>query len=710
MEALRRAFALSSLALMVLPIAQATGGTRKSLSFKQPLPRAHFTTNPPRISAHMHHDVHPHKVAVLFIEEHVPAAGTMFYIRNDSYTDQNTGISHVYARQVVNGLEVADGDVNLNILDGQVLSYGSSFAEGAISSKHVGWSQETYCAELPVGTDSFTCDVSLNRVHTAAAMYPTSTSNDRDPIAATYFFALAAYPGVLPSNIHMGSVFASRKPCNDPMIMTECWSVSSLPGVLAPVQARLLYVQTCAHRRARAQLDLAWRLEVTMQDNQYEAYVSAHNPSKIIAVVDWVKDGPVVTEDGWLTGLQGKVLGQSIFGPGEGVQPPVQAVASSSEPGGTYRVWKWGINDPESGNRTLEESPYNKVTSPLGWHSVPAPNDPFNTYPGGGMDTIVNFTTTVGNNVIAQANWAGGSDWKNSPRPDGGPSLVFDFPYGANPWDKDWKTREPRMYVNASVTQQFYLSNMYHDLLYFYGFDEASGNFQQYNFGKAGSEGDGVILDAQDGSMFNNAQFWTFPDGQNPRCRMYIWNMAAPFRDSGLDAGILIHELSHGLSTRLTGGPNNVGCLLSGESGGLGEGWSDFIATTVRSTSTYSDYLIGAWTANSTSGIRHFPYALNLIQNPAMYDYLQRPDWREVHAIGEVWAEILWVVAYRLIEKHGFADSLFPESDPAFYRVHVPENGAKQLVPTKGNTLMLQSAHCEWDETPTVSPDIYAGA
>ncbi|KAG9083566.1 hypothetical protein FS749_005937 [Ceratobasidium sp. UAMH 11750] len=87
-----------------------------------------------------------------------------------------------------------------------------------------------------------------------------------------------------------------------------------------------------------------------MQDNQYKAYVSAHDPSKIIATIDWVKDGPAVTKNGWLTGLHGKILGQSVFGPGEGAQSPVQAVASSSEAGGTYHVWKWGVNDPQSGN------------------------------------------------------------------------------------------------------------------------------------------------------------------------------------------------------------------------------------------------------------------------------------------------------------------------------------------------------------------------
>ncbi|KAG9118358.1 Fungalysin/Thermolysin Extracellular metalloproteinase 5 [Ceratobasidium sp. 392] len=73
-----------------------------------------------------------------------------------------------------------------------------------------------------------------------------------------------------------------------------------------------------------------------------------------------------------------------------------------------------------------------------------------------------------------------------------------------------------------------------------------------------------------------------------------------------------------------------------------------------------------------------------------MYDYLQKMDWREVHAIGEVWAEILWVVSNKLIEKHGFADSLFPSADPEFYRTVTRENGAQQLVPSKGNTLSLQ--------------------
>jgi extracellular elastinolytic metalloproteinase len=159
-----------------------------------------------------------------------------------------------------------------------------------------------------------------------------------------------------------------------------------------------------------------------------------------------------------------------------------------------------------------------------------------------------------------------------------------------------------------------------------YGFDEVSGNFQQYNFGRGGAENDGVIANAQDGSGFNNANFMTPPDGQNGQMRMYLWNSTLPYRDGDLEAGIVIHELSHGLSTRLTGGPKNSGCLGFGESAGLGEGWGDFLATTIRSTKNYSDFAMGAWPINQESGIRKFLYALVCLAIPAEHSNANGPS------------------------------------------------------------------------------------
>ena len=59
------------------------------------------------------------------------APGSDFYVRDDSYTDKNTGVTHVYLRQTVYGVEVADGDMNVNVKDGRVLSYGDSVSDDA---------------------------------------------------------------------------------------------------------------------------------------------------------------------------------------------------------------------------------------------------------------------------------------------------------------------------------------------------------------------------------------------------------------------------------------------------------------------------------------------------------------------------------------------------------------------------------------------------
>ncbi|QRV95408.1 extracellular metalloproteinase MEP [Ceratobasidium sp. AG-Ba] len=482
----------------------ASGGTRVSLSFKQPLPNSIFTIDPPPFLTYGSQNSLPDSkvVARSFIEKHILDDSFDYYIRNDSYTDLNTGVSHIYARQVVDGIEVADGDMNLNVHEGRVLSYGSSVFTGKLPEDilaHAGWSQEHYCSDIPVGRDSFACDVSLGRIHAAIAAQPNIPhATDLNPAAAAYFFVLAANPDFSPFDHTLDQVIATPSPCQD-AVSTSCWRVSSLPGILSPIDARLVYAQTHASGRSHTQLNLAWRVEVRMEYNWYEAYVSAQDPSKIIAVGDWVKDGPMLREGGWPSALQAKVFGQTLLSP---EQLPIQMdVPQRTNPRpvlgpvpiGTYNVWKWGVNDPVNGTRSLESQPHNKDTSPLGWRSVLASHDPVASYPDPKSDTLVNYKTTVGNNVIAQSNWAGGQDWKNNFRPDGGPSLVFDFPYDG--------TQNPRQNVNTSVTQLFYLSNMYHDLMYLYGFDERSGNFQQYNFGKGGFEGDGVVMHAQNSKI-----------------------------------------------------------------------------------------------------------------------------------------------------------------------------------------------------------------
>ena len=131
------------------------------------------------------------------------------------------------------------------------------------------------------------------------------------------------------------------------------------------------------------------------------------------------------------------------------------------------------------------------------------------------------------------------------------------------------------------------------------------------------------------------------------------------------------------MSNRLTGGPANSNCLNSLESGGMGEGWGDFMATLIRlkSADTRSkDYPMGAWVYNNAKGIRAYPYSTSLTTNP--YAYTSVNGMTEVHSIGTVWATMLYEVMWNLIDKYGKTTA----SKPTF------SNG----VPTDGRYLAMK--------------------
>ncbi|RYP55110.1 hypothetical protein DL768_000229 [Monosporascus sp. mg162] len=314
----------------------------------------------------------------------------------------------------------------------------------------------------------------------------------------------------------------------------------------------------------------------------------------------------------------------------------------------TYEVFPWGINDPDESDREIVTDPWDLDASEFTWHS----------------DGSKNYTTTWGNNGFAQNNPTGGSQYENNYRPSS-PSLSFEYPY-------DTSMSTPSSYIDASVAQLYYTANLYHDLLYDLGFTEEAGNFQQNNNAKGGQGNDGVILNAQDGSGTNNANFATPADGRNGRMRMYIWTRTTPRRDCSFEAGVVIHEYTHGLSNRLTGGPRNAGCLSGGEAGGMGEGWSDFYSTAIRlkpGDTRDTEYPLGAWVSGNPAGIREYVYSTNMDTNPHTYKSVDTRT--AVHATGNVWATMLYEVLWNLIDKHGKNDG----DKPTFDSSGVPTDG-----------------------------------
>ncbi len=201
----------------------------------------------------------------------------------------------------------------------------------------------------------------------------------------------------------------------------------------------------------------------------------------------------------------------------------------------------------------------------------------------------------------------------------------------------------------------FYWINRYHDILYSFGFNEAAGNFQTNNFNLGGRGADAVLGEAQDGSGTNNANFSSPPDGTPGRVQMFLFTTATPQLDGDLDQGVVIHELTHGLSQRLVF--NSTG--LSGlQSGGMGEGWSDYFGLVLLRSATddlNGTYPVGQYvTNNQARGIRRFPYSTNPQVFPLTFKDIALRN--QVHAIGEIWCNTLLEMRAVLIQRYGFQE------------------------------------------------------
>ncbi|HEY0460088.1 MAG TPA: M36 family metallopeptidase, partial [Pyrinomonadaceae bacterium] len=255
--------------------------------------------------------------------------------------------------------------------------------------------------------------------------------------------------------------------------------------------------------------------------------------------------------------------------------------------------------------------------------------------------------------------------------PEAGQTATGNGASGTNAFD---------IFRRGSVTQQFYSANWYHDKLFALGFNTAAGNFQNNIFAGGGAGNDRVLLDVQDASGTNNANFSTPPDGTSGRAQMYIFPGPTIDRDGGIDAEILIHELSHGTSNRLVG---NGSGLQWDVGAGMGEGWSDFYALSLLNNTNadnpdgryasgaYATYKIGGLLDNYVYGIRRFPYSTDNTVNPLTWADVDQTTYNEsggivasplgfglngameVHNVGEIWANTLWEMRSRIIAANG---------------------------------------------------------
>ena len=102
---------------------------RKTMGFGPVHPHAKFQINPRSSSKASFITSNPYEVARTFVTtllEDQLSGDNNFALRKDSYTDKATGVTHAFFRQMINGIEVTDGDINVNVKDGAVISFGDS--------------------------------------------------------------------------------------------------------------------------------------------------------------------------------------------------------------------------------------------------------------------------------------------------------------------------------------------------------------------------------------------------------------------------------------------------------------------------------------------------------------------------------------------------------------------------------------------------------
>ena len=170
-----------------------------------------------------------------------------------------------------------------------------------------------------------------------------------------------------------------------------------------------------------------------------------------------------------------------------------------------------------------------------------------------------------------------------------------------------------------------------HDYFYLLGFREADGNFQRDNLGRGGQPLDRVDARAHSGAVQGTANMLTLRDGLNPIMNMGL--VTSTNRHTAFDSSVVFHEFTHGVTNRLVGGPGNTRALEAQQSGGMGEGWSDYIACGINNTS-----VVGDWVVSNPGGIRGFPYDSNF---PDTFGDLGTGRYTEVHNIGEIWCATL---------------------------------------------------------------------
>jgi extracellular elastinolytic metalloproteinase len=240
-----------------------------------------------------------------------------------------------------------------------------------------------------------------------------------------------------------------------------------------------------------------------------------------------------------------------------------------------------------------------------------------------------------------------------------------------------------------STAQLFWYVNTYHDHL-------AAAPIGFTGVGAGAFEGDdAVIAQALDGASptpttgpdadhLSNANMTVLPDGFPGLMQMYLFGLTiAAHYDGAMDASVVYHEYTHGLSERLVTDGQGFGALSGPQPGAISEGTSDFYAmdylvetepAAMGDTAGQGDLRFGRWlhsnaspflknqAAIRTESMDCLPQPVDSTHcggptpatsaGPGGYtydDFAKIAGAAEVHADGEIWGQTLWSLRQALM-------------------------------------------------------------
>lgn len=289
---------------------------------------------------------------------------------------------------------------------------------------------------------------------------------------------------------------------------------------------------------------------------------------------------------------------------------------------------------------------------------------------------------------------------------------------------------------DAVVTQLYYYTSWFAEYVYGLGFDENANHFALDNNGDGDSddagEGDAVSAETDDSygdgttelcqdsdsnpiPCRNNANFnANGPDGTVPRMQMYVGEQdlgGGAFRRTqrAMNRDTVIHEFMHGVSGRIMSNGNLQGGV---QSGALGEGMGDAMATSVNDDPVYGEYNNG----NETTGIRGVAYDDDNLEYGDLCNN-GAPNPCQVHDDGRIWAMAMWEQRTALQAKLGdgpgqalherlmIQGMLNTPDTPSFHDARSGYLLADVLDPSADNQCLLWRVFADNELGVTMSPD-----